>query len=145
MSTIALFAGATLFQLLGASLLPMTRGMTAPGPAAAVAVAYAIGVTCMARLIVSGVNLSLLIPIITVAIVLCSVLVGVIAYGDSASPAKLAMLVVAGGADRTGLTFLGLSCGARRIGKNPVIEATGHSRSIIRAGMGERMQNEDER
>ena len=96
MSTIALFAGATLFQLLGASLLPTTKGMTAIGPAAAVAVAYAISVTCMARLIVSGVNLSLLIPIITVAIMLCSVLVGGIAYGNSASPVKLAMLATAG-------------------------------------------------
>lgn len=90
--TLVLFIAATLFQLAGATLLPLTKGMTAPGPTAAVAVCYVIGVTCMARLIVSGVNLSLLIPIITVTIILCSVGVGIMFYGDNASPTKIAML-----------------------------------------------------
>jgi len=92
-TTLLLFASATLFQLAGATLLPLTKGMTSPGPTMAVAICYAIGVTCMARLIISGVNLSLLIPIITVTIIVCSVGIGMAFYGDSASPAKLAMLL----------------------------------------------------
>lgn len=94
-ATLGLFLAATLFQLVGASLLPMTRGMTAPWPSAAVFACYAIGLICMARLTVSGVNLSLLIPIITLAIIVGSVIVGIGGiglYGDSPSLTKLAWL-----------------------------------------------------
>ncbi|MDR7154033.1 multidrug transporter EmrE-like cation transporter [Sphingobium xenophagum] len=91
-ATLGLFLAATLFQLLGASLLPITRGMTMIWPSAAVFVCYAVGLICMARLVVSGVNLSLLIPIITLAIIVGSVIVGISVYGDSPSLTKLAWL-----------------------------------------------------
>ncbi|BBF69969.1 hypothetical protein K9B33_00695 [Sphingobium sp. 3R8] len=101
--TMALFVAATLFQLAGASILPATRGMTAPWPSLAVFACYAIGLICMARLVVSGVNLSLLIPIITLAIIIGSVVVGLAIYGDSPSPMKLAWL--AGAVICMGLSF----------------------------------------
>ncbi|PHQ64202.1 MAG: hypothetical protein COC10_02155 [Sphingobium sp.] len=90
--TLALFVAATLFQLAGASILPATRGMTAPLPSFGVFACYAIGVVCMARLILSGVDLSLLIPIITLAIIIGSVIVGMTIYGDAPSMGKLAWL-----------------------------------------------------
>lgn len=101
--TLALFIAATLFQLAGASILPATRGMTAPLPSFAVFACYAIGLVCMARLVVSGVNLSLLIPIITLAIIVGSVVIGITVYGDSPSPMKLAWL--AGAVVCMGLSF----------------------------------------
>ncbi|MBA4089643.1 MAG: hypothetical protein C0494_03480 [Sphingobium sp.] len=101
--TMALFVAATLFQLAGASILPATRGMTAPWHSLAVFACYAIGLICMARLVVSGVNLSLLIPIITLAIIIGSVVVGLAIYGDSPSPMKLAWL--AGAVICMGLSF----------------------------------------
>lgn len=94
-ATFALFVAATLFQLLGACLLPATRGMTAPLPGAAVFICYAIGIVCMARLSVSGVNLGVLIPIITLAIIIGSIIVGITVYGDNPSMAKAGLLTVA--------------------------------------------------
>lgn len=97
MQSALLFAGATIFQLIGVLLMPATKGMTQLWPTVGVAVGYAIGVTCMSRLIISGVDLSLLIPLITVAIMLSAVAAGVVLYGDSASPQKLGLLVLAAG------------------------------------------------
>lgn len=94
-TTLALFLAATAFQLLGASLLPSTRGMTAAIPTGAVFASYAVGLFCMARLVVSGVNLSLLIPVITLAIIIGSVVVGMVVYGDNPSTGKLGCLAAA--------------------------------------------------
>lgn len=94
-STILLFFGATIFQLLGASLIPATNGMTRPLPMCAVALCYAVGVTLMARLINSGVGLSMVIPLITLAITIGAIAVGVTFYGESASAIKLLMLGLA--------------------------------------------------
>ena len=91
-----LFAGATIFQLIGVLMLPATKGMTQFWPTLAAALTYGIGVTCMSRLIVSGMDLSLMIPIITVSIMLSAVAAGVIFFGDSASPIKIAALIGAG-------------------------------------------------
>lgn len=97
LETILLFSAATLFQLAAVLLLPAAKGMGLNWPTLGVALGYAIGVTCMARLIISGVDLSLLIPLITVAIMLSAVAAGVVLYGDKASLPKVAMLVVAAG------------------------------------------------
>ena len=91
-----LFAGATIFQLIGVLMLPATKGMTQLWPTLGAALTYGIGVTCMSRLIVSGMDLSLMIPIITVSIMLSAVAAGVIFFGDSASPIKIAALIGAG-------------------------------------------------
>lgn len=91
-----LFAGAAIFQLIGVLLLPATKGMTQLMPTLGVALGYAIGVTCMGRLIASGVDLSLMIPLITVTIMLAAVAAGVVLYGDSASPMKIGALIAAG-------------------------------------------------
>ncbi|MES2493580.1 MAG: hypothetical protein V4579_09920 [Pseudomonadota bacterium] len=91
-----LFAGAAIFQLIGVLLLPATKGMTQLLPTLGVVVGYAIGVTCMSRMIVSGMDLSLMIPLITVTIMLAAVAAGVILYGDTASPIKIGALVAAG-------------------------------------------------
>lgn len=91
-SSILLFLGTTIFQLLGASLVPATHGMTKPLPIVGVALSYAVGVTLMARLINSGVSLSLVIPLITLAITFGAIAVGVTVYGEGASVIKLLLL-----------------------------------------------------
>lgn len=91
-----LFAGAAIFQLIGVLLLPATKGMTQPLPTLGVALGYGIGVTCMSRMIVSGMDLSLMIPLITVTIMLAAVAAGILLYGDTASPIKIGALIVAG-------------------------------------------------
>jgi small multidrug resistance pump len=91
-----LFAGAAIFQLIGVLLLPATKGMTQPLPTLGVALGYGIGVICMSRMIVSGMDLSLMIPLLTVAIMFAAVAAGMILYGDTASPIKIGALIVAG-------------------------------------------------
>ena len=95
LESIVLFLGTAIFQLLGASLVPATHGMTKPLPAMGVLVSYAIGVTLMARLLNTGVSLSLLIPLLTLGITLGAIAVGVTVYGESASLTKLVLLGLA--------------------------------------------------
>ncbi|MGC4253047.1 MAG: hypothetical protein QM605_16675 [Sphingobium sp.] len=82
-------------QIVGLSLLPLTRGVTQPLPSLGVAVCYLIGLSIMARLIHAGVNLGLLIPLLSVIIPLCTVAVGIVIYGEPSSIAKISALVVA--------------------------------------------------
>lgn len=91
----AMFLGSAVFQVLGIALLPATKGLTQIMPTIGAAACFIIGVGLMARLNHSGVNLSLLIPLMATAIPLCTALIGVFAYGESASLLKVGMLVVA--------------------------------------------------
>jgi multidrug transporter EmrE-like cation transporter len=92
---LALFAGSVLFQLLGVALLPLTKGVTESLPSIAVAVSFLIGIGLMARLSAIGVNLSSLVPLISTVIPLCSVLIGLFVYGETASWARVTTLIVA--------------------------------------------------
>jgi hypothetical protein len=59
------------------------------------AVFFLLGIGALARLTHHGVELSILIPIIAAAIPLTTVVVGIIVYGESASPLKIGLLLVA--------------------------------------------------
>jgi small multidrug resistance pump len=89
--------GSLLFQVLGVAMLPLTEGLTRPVPTLVGALAFLIGLGLMARLVHSGVNLSLLVPLMAATVPLAAVAIGVLFFGDSASPLKVATLVAACG------------------------------------------------
>jgi multidrug transporter EmrE-like cation transporter len=96
-NVILMIALSVAFQLIGVFLLPMTKGLTQPLPTIAGAIAFLIGLGLMARLSASGVNLSVLLPLMAALVPLGAVAIGVLAYGDSASLPKIFMLVAACG------------------------------------------------
>ena len=93
-SIIALVATSVVCQVIGASLMPMTKGLTEIIPTLGFAIAFAIGLSIMARLINSGINLSALLPFMAAIVPLCAIAVGVLVYGESASALKISLLIV---------------------------------------------------
>ena len=93
-SIIALVATSVVCQVIGASLMPMTKGLTEIIPTLGFAIAFAIGLSIMARLINSGINLSALLPFMAAVVPLCAIAVGVLVYGESASALKISLLIV---------------------------------------------------
>ena len=93
-SIIALVATSIVCQVIGASLMPMTKGLTEIIPTLGFAIAFAIGLSIMARLINSGINLSALLPFMAAVVPLCAIAVGVLVYGESASALKISLLIV---------------------------------------------------
>ena len=85
-------AASVVFQVIGASLLPMTKGVTEIIPSLGCGIAFAAGLGMMARLINSGINLSVLLPFMAAVVPLCAIGVGIIFYGESASTIKIALL-----------------------------------------------------
>ena len=94
---ILMLAGSVVFQLIGVFLLPMTKALTEALPTVGAGIAFLVGIGLMARVSGMGVNLSILIPFMAALIPLGSVAIGILAYGDSASVPKIAMLVAACG------------------------------------------------
>ena len=92
-SIIALVATSVICQVIGASLRPMTKGLTEVIPTLGFGIAFAVGLGIMARLINSGINLSALLPFMAAVVPLCAIAVGVLVYGESASALKLSLLV----------------------------------------------------
>ena len=90
------FALSILGQFVGLMFLPASRGFTVPVATIGCIAGFVFSVAMSARMIHAGVALSALTPVGTVAIQLCAIAVGVLKYGESASPARLAMLVAAG-------------------------------------------------
>lgn len=96
-TVLLMFFGSIGFQVLGISLLPITKGFTQPLPSFFAASGFALGIFLLARVANTGVNLSTLIPLMSTLIPLCSVGIGVLVYGESASLLQIAMLVFACG------------------------------------------------
>lgn len=92
-SIIALVATSVICQVIGASLMPMTKGLTEIIPTIGFGIAFAGGLGIMARLIHSGINLSALLPFMAAVVPLCAVVVGILLYGESASALKISLLV----------------------------------------------------
>lgn len=83
------------FQVLGLSLLPLTKGFTNPVATLVSAARFVIGLGLLARLTHDGVDLGLLVPLTSTLIPLCAIAVGVLFYGEAASLAKLGLLLAA--------------------------------------------------
>ena len=84
-------------QLLGMAMLPLTRGLTRPVPTMLGALGFLIGLGLMARLLNNGVNLSMLIPLMSTAMPLASIAMGILWFGDTLSVPKLVVLLAACG------------------------------------------------
>jgi small multidrug resistance pump len=84
-------------QLLGTAMLPLTKGLTRPVPTLVGALGFLIGTGLMARLVNNGVNLSVLVPLVSAAVPLASIAMGVLLFGDTPSVPKLALLLAACG------------------------------------------------
>lgn len=95
LSTILMLIGTTAAHVIGAFLLPQSKGFTVLLPSLAVAASFLTGVVLLSRLIYSGVNLSVVIPLVSAAVPLFSILFGVVVYGDTASLAKIILLIAA--------------------------------------------------
>ena len=93
-SIIALVATSVICQIIGASLMPLTRGLTEVVPTIGFGIAFAAGLGIMARLINSGINLSALLPFMAAVVPLCAIAVGIIFYGESASALKISLLIM---------------------------------------------------
>ena len=97
LQNILIFFISAALQVLSLSVLPLTHGFSRAVPAIVVSVSYIVALGLLARLIQAGVNLSILLPFLGAAVPLIIIAVGVVIYGDSASPAKLAVLIFASG------------------------------------------------
>jgi multidrug transporter EmrE-like cation transporter len=93
--TIGTFLVILASQLIGVALLPKTQGYTHVGYSLAQLSMFAISFAAMARLVRSGVDLGILIPLLSTAMPLASVGIGIVAYGESASPGRVALLAAA--------------------------------------------------
>ena len=92
---IGMFVVSIIAQVVGASLLPLTRGLTQPLPTLGLIVAFATGIGLLARIIHAGVNLGLLIPINSAAVPLFAIAAGIIFYGEPFSFGRIATLAIA--------------------------------------------------
>ena len=91
---IALVATSVICQVIGASLMPLTKGLTEVAPTIGFGIAFATGLGIMARLINSGINLSALLPFMGAVVPLCAIAVGITFYGESASVLKISLLII---------------------------------------------------
>lgn len=94
-SVIAGFAVTIIGQFIALALIPATRGFTAVLPTIACVLLFVGSIAVSARLVHGGVDLSVLTPIITVSLQLAILVVSIAIYGESASLAKIVLLVCA--------------------------------------------------
>lgn len=90
-----LFACAIAGQVIEASLLPATRGFSAPLATAGSIICFVLALYCMARLIFGGFHLSIVVPVMTCTVPLVILVIAVSVYGEAASALKIVLLVVA--------------------------------------------------
>jgi len=84
-------------QIIGASFLPATKGFIHPTSTFACVGGFVVALFCMARLIASGIDLSMVVPVMTCSVPLGILAVAFLYYGEPASISKVALLVTAVG------------------------------------------------
>ncbi len=92
-----LFGLAITSNILALALLPRTQGFTSAGMTATCLLLFSVNLWALSRILYKGMDLSLLVPIMTAVIPLATIGIGVIAYAENASLTKLGLLVVACG------------------------------------------------
>lgn len=90
---VAGFIATIIGQFIALALIPATRGFTAIVPTTICILSFVISIGISARLVHGGVDLSVLTPIITVSLQIAILVVAITVYGESASTAKIALLV----------------------------------------------------
>lgn len=84
-------------QVAALSLLPITQGFSRPLPTIALIVLFVAGIGLLARIIATGVPLSILLPMSAAVVPLGVVAVAVTFYGEPASLLRVALLMAACG------------------------------------------------
>jgi quaternary ammonium compound-resistance protein SugE len=84
-------------QVTAIGLLPRTQGFTNAAYTIGCIVSFSLSLWLIARILQSGVNLAILVPLISAVSPLGGVLVAILVYGEHASPPKVAALVIACG------------------------------------------------
>ncbi len=84
-------------QVAALSLLPITQGFSRPLPTIALIVLFITGIGLLARIIATGVPLSILLPVSSAVVPLAVLVVGVTFYGEPASLLRVALLIAACG------------------------------------------------
>src|ERR1700751_2098996 len=97
LTTAGLFGAAVVAQGISIGVLPRTLGFTNLTYTLVCLIAFDLSLWLCARLFASGVSLGGLIPTMSALVPLASILVGVVAYHESASITRLVLLVSACG------------------------------------------------
>jgi multidrug transporter EmrE-like cation transporter len=84
-------------QAAALSLLPITQGFSRPLPTIALIVLFVAGIGLLARIIATGVPLSILLPVSAAVVPLAVVAVAVTFYGEHASLLRVVLLIAACG------------------------------------------------
>jgi multidrug transporter EmrE-like cation transporter len=82
-------------QAAALSLLPISQGFSRPVPTIVLIVLFITGIGLMARIIATGIPLSILIAISAAVVPFAVVVVAVTIYHEPASPLRVALLLVA--------------------------------------------------
>lgn len=90
---ILMFVSSIIIQLIGHSMWPLTKGFTKIFPTVVACVTQIIGLVLFAKVIVSGVELSTLVPFAGASQPLVLVFVGIFFYKEKASVLKVATLL----------------------------------------------------
>jgi multidrug transporter EmrE-like cation transporter len=96
-TNISLFLGQLCLQILGLSMLPLSHGFTRPLPAVVCVLAFGAAMWLVSRILMSGVHLSMLVPLGAAAVPLAGILLGALAFHEPLSWAKLVVLLAACG------------------------------------------------
>jgi multidrug transporter EmrE-like cation transporter len=94
-TTILTFIAAVALQIAAVTLLPLTKAFTKPLTTLVLSAALILAMYLFARMIASGVQYAVLIPLNAAVVPICSIILGALFLGQSASPLKLLILVVA--------------------------------------------------
>ena len=94
-TTILTFIATVMLQIAALTLLPITKAFTKPLPTLLCLAALFLAMYLFARMVASGVQFAILIPLNAAAVPMCSVILGALFLGQGASPLKFLTLVAA--------------------------------------------------
>ncbi len=93
--SIMLLLISTALQIFAIYMIPLTRGLTAPLPAIVWGLALIVSSALVVRVVNAGVNLSLIVPMMSAVVPLGGIAVAIFIYGEPASFLKVGALVAA--------------------------------------------------
>jgi len=86
------FIAAVVAQMIAVGLLPRTAGFTAIIPTVGCIATFVLSFGLIARMLYSGVNLSILAPLMSAIIPLGASVIGILLYGEKASLLRVGLL-----------------------------------------------------
>ena len=97
LSTAFMFLASIIFQVSALAFLPLTKGYTNVVNSIICSVLFVIGIALLAKIISTGVRMSILIPLSAAAVPIAIVGVSLVFYGEPASALKIVLLLSACG------------------------------------------------